>query len=175
MPTKFVAKTVGRRLTQARPESIASCSTSLLRSPRYRDGCRETSSSALIAERATSLATPASRHRATTSVMAGPSAREFRKTADAPCSASAIEPYAATPAGKPALCGVRLTARTAAPTAASSATSGRPTLPVAPVITMVMFSFLRVIGALHIKDEPEAPKVTVGVGNFSSPHTVDES
>ena len=62
MPAKFVAKTAGRRLTQARPESTASCSTSLLRSPRKRDGCREKSSSALIADSATSLVTPARRH-----------------------------------------------------------------------------------------------------------------
>ena len=66
MPAKFVAKTVGRRLTQAKPESTASCSTSLLRSPRKRDGCREKSSSALIAESATNLVTPARTHWATT-------------------------------------------------------------------------------------------------------------
>ena len=101
MPAKFVAKTVGRRLTHARPESTASCSTSLLRSPRKRDGCREKSSSALIAESATSFVTPARTHWATTSARSSPSARELRNTADAPGSASAAEPTTSTRSGKP--------------------------------------------------------------------------
>ena len=67
MPAKLVAKTAGRRLTQSRPESTANCSTSLLRSPRTRDGCREKSSSALIADSATSFLTPLCRATATTS------------------------------------------------------------------------------------------------------------
>src|ERR1700760_73273 len=91
IPAKFVAKTVGRRLTQARPDWTASCSTSLLRSPRTRDGCREKSSSALIADNATSLVTPAVRHWATTLGSCSPNARELRNTAEAPVSASAAE------------------------------------------------------------------------------------
>ena len=38
MPKKLVTNTVGRRLTHSKPESTAYCSTSLLRSPRKRDG-----------------------------------------------------------------------------------------------------------------------------------------
>src|SRR6516162_7312210 len=142
IPAKFVAKTVGRRLTHVRPDSTASCSTSLLRSPRKRDGCREKSSSALIADRATSLLTPARRHWFTTSGSCSPSARELRNTAEAPVSASVADPTTSTRDGNPAVFGVRLTARTRAPAAASSATSGRPTLPVAPVTTIVMGWFL---------------------------------
>src|SRR5246127_3085291 len=110
MPAKFVAKTVGRRLTQGRPESTASCSTSLLRSPRKRDGCREKSSSALIADSATSLVTPASRHRSTTFGSSSPSARELRNIAEAPVSASAAEPTASTLDGNPAVFGGGVTA-----------------------------------------------------------------
>ena len=61
MPAKLVANTLGRRLTHSRPDSTASCSTSLLRSPRNRDGWRAKSSSALIADSATSRVTPAAR------------------------------------------------------------------------------------------------------------------
>ena len=55
--------TVGRRLTHSKPESTASCSTSLLRSPRKRDGWREKSSSALMADSATRRVTPSRRAR----------------------------------------------------------------------------------------------------------------
>src|ERR1700740_178424 len=82
IPAKFVAKTVGRRLTQASPDSTASCSTSLLRSPRKRDGCREKSSSALMADSATSFVTPEATHWATTVGRSFPSARELRNTAE---------------------------------------------------------------------------------------------
>ena len=172
MPAKFVAKTVGRRLTQAKPESTASCSTSLLRSPRKRDGCREKSSSALIAESATNLVTPARTHWATSVSRSSPSARELRNTADAPESAPAAEPTGSTLGGSPAVSGARVTARTEAPAAASAATRGRPTFPVAPVTTIVMNgSFLgifcgaprtgRKVGKLHRKTRNFLPQQIV--------------
>src|ERR1700740_503007 len=114
IPAKFVAKTVGRRLTQASPDSTASCSTSLLRSPRKRDGCREKSSSALIADSATSLVTPAPRQFSTTWAVRAPSPRELRNPAEAPVDASAAEPTTSTRDGNPAVPGVRVTARTRA-------------------------------------------------------------
>src|ERR1700758_4269246 len=107
IPAKFVAKTVGRRLTQASPDATASCSTSLLRSPRKRDGCREKSSSALIADSATSLVTPASRHWSTTVGSCSPSARELRNTAEAPGNASAAEQTTSTRGDNPAVLGGR--------------------------------------------------------------------
>src|SRR5246127_410218 len=115
MPAKFVAKTVGRRLTHARPESTANCSTSLLRSPRKRDGCREKSSSALMADSATSFVTPEATDWATTVGRSFPSARELRNTAEAPVSALAAEPTTSTEDGNPAFWGERVTARTRAP------------------------------------------------------------
>src|SRR5215469_5352142 len=108
MPAKFVAKTVGRRLTHARPESTANCSTSLLRSPRKRDGCREKSSSALMADSATSFVTPAATHWATTEGRSSPRARELRNTADAPGSASGAESTTSTADGNPAVLGERV-------------------------------------------------------------------
>ncbi len=71
MPAKLVANTDGRRLTQDMPEPTASCSVSLLRSPRNRDGWREKSSSTLIADSATTFDTPSARARATTSGQLG--------------------------------------------------------------------------------------------------------
>ena len=76
MPKKLVTNTVGRRLTHSRPESTASSSTSMLRSPRKRDGCLDKSSSALIADNATRRVTPASRATLTTESSSSPSARE---------------------------------------------------------------------------------------------------
>ena len=133
MPKKLVMNTVGRRLTHSRPESTASCSTSLLRSPRKRDGWREKSSSALMADSATSRVTPSRRARATSGSSSSPSARELRNTAEAPGRPSAAVPTTLTPAGKRAVSGCRVTARTSTPAVASCVTSGRPTLPVAPV------------------------------------------
>src|ERR1700756_995226 len=142
MPAKLVANGDGRRLTHSRPDVEANSSASLLRSPRYRDGCREKSSSALIADNATRRRTPSRCACCTTDAISSPSARELRNTADAPGIAAAAVSTTFTSAGNPAASGRRLTARTSAPAATSSATNGRPTLPVAPVTTIVMIEFL---------------------------------
>jgi hypothetical protein len=91
-----------------------------------------------MADSATSRVTPADRARSTTAARSAPSAREFKKTADAPRTAAAAEATTSTSAGKLAVSGWRLTARTCAPARTNSVTSGRPTLPVAPVTTIVM-------------------------------------
>ncbi|MEU6325401.1 hypothetical protein [Streptomyces sp. NPDC047009] len=50
--------------------------------------------------------------------------------------------HTSTPSGKRMVAGVRVNARTFAPLAAGSATSGRPRLPVARVIGIIVFPLL---------------------------------
>src|SRR5262249_13158515 len=111
--------------------------------------------------------------------------------ADAPSSASIGESITSTPTENAAVAGVRVTARTRTPAATSSATSGRPTLPVAPVTTIVigvtpfivLIPFIALIPSCwerrftqpSTQDGPEAGKVTVGIGNFFQHRIVDDS
>ncbi len=168
IPAKFDANTVGRRLIHSRPDPAASSSTSLLRSPRNRDGWREKSSSALMADSATSRVTPAARAAATVAAMSSPSAREFRNTASAPGMAASAESNDVTPGGKSAVPGWRVIALTSMPASASSATRGRPTFPVAPVTTtdwiMVRSSC---DGCLSSRTGDGGEKLRIAICNFS--------
>ena len=134
MPTKLVMNTVGRRLTHSTPESTASCSTSLLRSPRNRDGWREKSSSALIADSATRRVTPSRRarchHRVEFVAQCAGIEKHRRRAGQALCRGA----HDLDAGGK--LGGVGVPGDGAdldAGVLTSCVTSGRPTLPVAPV------------------------------------------
>ena len=78
-----------------------------------------------------------------------------------------------TPAGSRLSRGERVTARTWAPAATSSATSGRPTLPVAPVTTMVMVALLRVRVSVHARTGRRGEKLRSRPVTFARPDRRD--
>ncbi len=165
MPAKFVAKTVGRRLTQASPESTASCSTSLLRSPRTRDGCRAKSSSALIADSATSLVTPGGHRLGHHTLQIGQvfaqraGIEEHRRSARQRVGRPSQTTSTRREIRRCPVCGLPLARGRLRRQVRRR--SGRPTLPVAPVTTIVMGDSF-VGNVRSTKDGMQGGKVTVG-------------